>query len=94
MKNRIMYIWIVLTIGFTSCEDIVEVKLSEEEVEFYAVEAKITTEENPFIFLYKSQKYKEIIPTYCNDFHAFATIYLGKDTNLMCILGVMKRNYS
>ncbi len=56
MKNRIMYIWIVLTIGFTSCEDIVEVKLSEEEVEFYAVEAKITTEENPFIFLYKSQK--------------------------------------
>ncbi|MCA1758483.1 MAG: DUF4249 domain-containing protein, partial [Bacteroidales bacterium] len=56
MKNRIIYILILLIAVFASCEDIVDVKLSEEEVEFYAVEAKITTESNPFVYLYKSQK--------------------------------------
>ena len=55
MKNKITIILILLTAVFTSCEDIVDVKLSEEKFEFYAVEAKITTESNPFIFLYKSQ---------------------------------------
>lgn len=41
---------------FVSCEDVVDVKLSEEEVEFYAVEAKITSESNPFVYLYKTRK--------------------------------------
>lgn len=38
-----------------SCEDIVEVKLSDKDLDLYAVEAKITTDSNPFVFLYKSQ---------------------------------------
>ncbi len=56
MKNRIIYILILVAIIFVSCEDVVDVKLSEEEVEFYAVEAKITSESNPFVYLYKTRK--------------------------------------
>lgn len=54
--KHIIYLLILLTTGFTSCEDVVDIKLTHEEIEFLAVEAKITTEENPFVFLYKSQK--------------------------------------
>jgi len=56
MKNRIIYILILVAVIFVSCEDVVDVKLSEEVVEFYAVEAKITTENNPFVYLYKTRK--------------------------------------
>jgi hypothetical protein len=56
MKNRIIYILILVAVIFVSCEDVVDVKLSEEEVEFYAVEAKITSESNPFVYLYKTRK--------------------------------------
>ena len=56
MKYRLIYMLILPIVFFTSCEDVVDVKLSEDEVEFYAVEAKITTESNPFVYLYKSQK--------------------------------------
>ncbi len=56
MKNRIIYILILVGVIFVSCEDVVDVKLSEEEVEFYAVEAKITSESNPFVYLYKTRK--------------------------------------
>ena len=40
---------------FISCEDIIDIKLSDENVDLYAVEAKITTYNNPYVFLYKSQ---------------------------------------
>ena len=40
---------------FVSCEDIVEVKLSDKDIGLYAVEAKITTDNNPYVLLYKSQ---------------------------------------
>ena len=40
---------------FVSCEDVVDVKLSDKDIGLYAVEAKITTESNPYVFLYKSQ---------------------------------------
>lgn len=56
MNNRIIYILILVLAIFVSCEDVVDVKLSEEEVEFYAVEAKITSESNPFVYLYKTRK--------------------------------------
>jgi hypothetical protein len=56
MKNRIIYILILVGVIFVSCEDVVDVKLSEEDVEFYAVEAKITSESNPFVYLYKTRK--------------------------------------
>jgi hypothetical protein len=46
----------LVAVIFVSCEDVVDVKLSEEEVEFYAVEAKITSESNPFVYLYKTSK--------------------------------------
>jgi hypothetical protein len=46
----------LVAVIFVSCEDVVDVKRSEEDVEFYAVEAKITSESNPFVYLYKSQK--------------------------------------
>ena len=47
----------LLTISalFVSCEDIVEVKLDNKDIGLYAVEAKITTDNNPYVFLYKSQ---------------------------------------
>ena len=38
-----------------ACEDVVQVKLSNEDVNMYAVEAKITTENNPFVRLYRTQ---------------------------------------
>jgi hypothetical protein len=56
MKNKITFILMLFSALFNSCEDIVDVNLSEEKFEFYAVEAKITTESNPFVYLYKSQK--------------------------------------
>ena len=56
MKNRIIYILILVAVIFVSCEDVVDVKLSEDEVEFYAVEAKITSESNPIVYLYKTRK--------------------------------------
>lgn len=49
-------IFILIAGLFSSCEDIIDVKLSDEMVDLYAVEANITTETNPFVYLYKSQK--------------------------------------
>lgn len=37
-----------------SCEDVIEVKLSEENLNLYCVEASITTQSKPTVFLYKS----------------------------------------
>lgn len=45
-----------------SCEDIIDIKLSDEDVDLYAVEAKITTDENPIVFLYKTQKVNSANP--------------------------------
>jgi len=65
MKNRIIYILILVVVIFVSCEDVVDVKLSEEEVEFYAVEAKITSESNPFVYLYKTRKVNDDSDQWC-----------------------------
>lgn len=49
---------LILTLAavvLTACEDIVEVKLREEDQGLFAVEAKITTHGFPEVFLYKSQ---------------------------------------
>ena len=56
MKFKTIILLLIITGLLNSCEDIVDVKLSEENVDLYAVEAKITTLENPVVFLYKSQK--------------------------------------
>ena len=53
------YIIITIAIGalfFSACEDIIEVELSDEMLDLYAVEANITTENNPYIYLYKSHR--------------------------------------
>ncbi|MFY9153925.1 MAG: DUF4249 family protein [Prolixibacteraceae bacterium] len=45
---------IVLT--FSSCEDVIEVKLSEENLNLIGVEAGITTLDEPTVFLYRTLK--------------------------------------
>lgn len=47
---------LIIAIAFVSCEDVVEVDLNDEDTDLYAVEAKITTEDNPFVFLTKGMK--------------------------------------
>ena len=46
---------LAISVFFVSCEDIVQVKLSDKDIGLYAVEAKITTDSNPYVILYKSQ---------------------------------------
>ena len=38
---------------FTSCEDVIEVDLNEENTDLFAAEAKITTVDEPFVYLTK-----------------------------------------
>jgi hypothetical protein len=40
----------------TSCEDVIDVKLSNEELNLFGVEASITTVDQPTVFLYKTLK--------------------------------------
>ena len=46
----------ILSIFFSSCEDVIEVKLNEENMNLLGVEAYITTKDNPTVFLYKTLK--------------------------------------
>ena len=55
MNYKTILFLLAISAFLVSCEDIVEVKLSDKDVELYAVEAKITTDNNPYVFLYKSQ---------------------------------------
>ncbi|MEZ5105966.1 MAG: DUF4249 domain-containing protein [Draconibacterium sp.] len=56
MKFKTIIYLIFTTLIFASCEDIIDVKLSDEDLDLYAIEALITTQENPYVFLYKSSK--------------------------------------
>lgn len=53
MKRYILLILSSFILLFTACEDVIEVKLSDEQLDVFAVEAKITTEDNPYVFFYK-----------------------------------------
>ena len=56
MKN-IMYLFFILAaVAFSSCEDVIEVKLSDENLNLIGVEASITTVDQPTVFLYKTLK--------------------------------------
>jgi len=55
MTTKIPLFAVLMAFIFASCEDIIEVDLGEQNTEFYVVEAKITTEDNPYVYLYKSQ---------------------------------------
>ncbi|HCR91374.1 MAG TPA: hypothetical protein DIW50_13135 [Prolixibacteraceae bacterium] len=59
MKRYIIPVFAVFLLAFSACEDVIDVKISEENLNLYAVEAKITTESNPFVFLYRSMKVDE-----------------------------------
>ena len=47
---------IVFSVLFTSCEDVIDVKLSDENLNLIGVEASITTVDQPTVFLYKTLK--------------------------------------
>jgi len=55
MNLKAIIFLLAISAFFVSCEDIVEVKLSDNDIGLYAVEAKITTDNNPYVLLYKSQ---------------------------------------
>jgi uncharacterized protein DUF4249 len=44
----------IATVLFASCEDVIDVEIKDEDQGLYAVEARITTEDEPTVFLYKA----------------------------------------
>jgi hypothetical protein len=48
--------FLLSSILFTSCEDVINVKLSDETLNLIGVEASITTQDQPTVFLYKTLK--------------------------------------
>lgn len=56
MKNYILLFLIALAGIISSCEDVIDVELKEEELNLTGVEATITTQEEPTVFLYKTLK--------------------------------------
>lgn len=56
MKRYFFPIAALFLLLLSSCEDVIQVKLSNDDLDLYAVEAKITTESSPTVFLYKSLK--------------------------------------
>lgn len=56
MKNKIYIVLASLLVLLNACEDVVDINLDEQDVNMIAVEAKITTKENPHVFLYKTQR--------------------------------------
>lgn len=54
MKRYYYLIAALFLLFLSSCEDVIDVKLTDQDLDLYAVEAKITTEGNPYVFLYKS----------------------------------------
>lgn len=49
-----LWLFLLLLAGFTSCEDVIDVRLSSENPELLGVEASITTHNMPEVFLYKT----------------------------------------
>jgi hypothetical protein len=48
------FFFLLSTVLFTSCEDVIEVKLSDENLDLIGVEAEINTQNQPYVFLYKT----------------------------------------
>jgi hypothetical protein len=51
-----MMLVLMVCILFSSCEDIIDVKLNEENLDLLGVEATITTQDDPTVFLYRTLK--------------------------------------
>lgn len=47
-------VFLLSTFFFTSCEDVIDVKLNDENLNLIGVEASITTMDEPTVFLYKT----------------------------------------
>ncbi len=45
---------LISPIFFTSCEDVIDVKLSDENLNLIGVEAEINTQDQPYVFLYQT----------------------------------------
>lgn len=45
---------LIAAVLFASCEDVIDVELNDQDQDLYAVEARITTEDEPSVYLYKS----------------------------------------
>ena len=60
LYDLVFILFIVSTI-LSSCEDVIEVKLSNEDLNLYGVEAKITTQNEPTVFFYKTLKVNQDI---------------------------------
>ncbi len=53
--------FLLSSILFTSCEDVINVKLSDENLNLIGVEASVTTTDKPTVFLYKTLKVNQDI---------------------------------
>lgn len=49
-----LIVFLISSALFTSCEDVIDVKLNEENLNLFGVEASITTLDDPMVFLYKT----------------------------------------
>lgn len=56
MRNYIYLILIAFVGTMSACEDVIDVKLNEENLNLLAVEAYITTQDEPTVFLYRALK--------------------------------------
>lgn len=56
MKTTFYIILFLVALGFASCEDVIEVKLSNENLNLIGVEAVITSQDQPTVFLYRTLK--------------------------------------
>lgn len=61
MKNTFYLILFVFIAIFSSCEDVIDVKLNDENLNLYGVEARITTRDQPSVFLYRTLKVNQNI---------------------------------
>ena len=51
--------FLISAVFFTSCEDVIDVKLNDENLDLFGVEASITTMDEPTVFLYKTLQVDE-----------------------------------
>lgn len=61
MKKKFIYLF-ALFVLLVSCEEVIEVYLGDVPVNTYAVEAKITTLHNPYVYLYQTEKVNKDVP--------------------------------
>jgi hypothetical protein len=56
LRTNLIYLFFIFAVMSGSCEDVIEVKLSGENLNLFGIEAGITTKDKPSVFLYKTLK--------------------------------------